>query len=108
MDNPDTLIELHRTVVEQIFGDRLPPKSIPPKPFEAVCRNSRRVRERGKRPGQADDRRASMGPIVSHPAAGSGLHISLLPAGGLVDAECVGPANVKCGDPTPSHVTARR
>jgi hypothetical protein len=36
MDNPDTVIELHRTVIEQMFGDRLPPRSIPAQPFEAV------------------------------------------------------------------------
>ena len=36
MDNPDTLIELHRTVVQEMFEGRFPPKSIPPQPFEAV------------------------------------------------------------------------
>jgi hypothetical protein len=36
MENPDTLIELHRTVVEQMFGDRFPPRSIDPKPFTAL------------------------------------------------------------------------
>jgi hypothetical protein len=36
MENPDTVIELHRTVVEQMFADRLPPRAIPPQSFEAV------------------------------------------------------------------------
>src|SRR5262245_45668485 len=36
MENPDTVIELHRTVVEQMFADRLPPQSIPPQPFQAL------------------------------------------------------------------------
>lgn len=34
MENPDTVIELHRSVVEQMFVDRLPPTSLPPRPFE--------------------------------------------------------------------------
>ena len=37
MDNPDTVIELHRTVVEQMFADRLPPQSIPPQPFTVLA-----------------------------------------------------------------------
>jgi len=35
MDNPDTVIELHRTVVEEKFIARMPPKALPPKPFSA-------------------------------------------------------------------------
>jgi len=34
MDNPDTVIELHRSVVQQMFEDRLPPQALAPKPFE--------------------------------------------------------------------------
>ncbi|GAB93258.1 DUF3892 domain-containing protein [Gordonia rhizosphera] len=37
MENPDTVIELHRTVVEEMFIGRLPPQSIPPQPFEALA-----------------------------------------------------------------------
>jgi len=33
MDRPDTVIELHRTVVEQMLFDRVPPTSLEPIPF---------------------------------------------------------------------------
>ena len=36
MENPDTLIELHRTVVQQMFGDRVPPMPLEPRPFGVV------------------------------------------------------------------------
>ena len=34
MENPDTVIELHRSVVQELFVDRLPPTSLLPRPFE--------------------------------------------------------------------------
>jgi hypothetical protein len=35
MENPDTVLELHRTVVEELFAQRLPPSALPPKSFTA-------------------------------------------------------------------------
>lgn len=33
MDNPDTVIELDRSVVQQMFEERVPPRSLPPQSF---------------------------------------------------------------------------
>src|SRR5512139_3722636 len=34
MENPDTVIELDRSVVQQTFEERVRPQSLPPKPFD--------------------------------------------------------------------------
>ena len=41
MENPDTVIELHRSVVEEMFVDQLPPISLPPEPFEFLVIDGR-------------------------------------------------------------------
>ena len=108
MENPDTVIELHRSVVEEMFVERVPPTSLPPRPFEvsviegpanlhiAVSRvwfhvdaDGRRWRQRdGATATDADRHLAFDLRLGDHPRAGAaefeaGVHEGPGPAGPL-------------------------